>query len=293
MPEPILDFPMTETLDGGRYAIVSNLFGFSVDRVDIAIGGNDPDRVQCLVSSTERPVRLADITTELHFASPGVFELAFIGSLDERGQGDAELARRARQTAVVERLPPGACLRRLVTTAVAPRVAAVLAIDVGRILLAAANGGRLLTGVRPETIWAQHGADSIRVTGLSERSERLFRAAKSICYTSAPPFERRYTAPEIVKGDPVTDRTLSFMVGVLLAEWLTGSHPFPKAFTVGDALSIAKGEHALHGVGATFHPLVEQSLRVDPAERPTLAALITSLETAQATLSAERGERLR
>jgi hypothetical protein len=270
-------FPLGETVGGGRYRIVSSLFGDGADRVDLAIDASEPD-AQFLVSSTYRQVPAAEIQRDLAYRQPGVLEIVFVGTLDERGDDLQARSMRTQQTAVVERLPSGLCLRRLITAALEPVVAVTLAIDVGRILLGAANAGRLLVRLRPETIWARREGTHLKVTGLSDRTEQLFRAAKRICYTVPPPFERRYTAPEVVMDQAVTDRTLTFILGILVAEWVTGQHPFPDALCFGDASSIVRGAHASIDAGPALRSLIEQSLRVAPPERPELSAMVRSLE---------------
>src|SRR5690349_13726058 len=99
-------FPLEETLDDGRYKIASNAHGFSVDRVDFATSPGEP-AASFLVSSTEREVPLEETRHDLGYAVPGVFDLMFIGTLDERGDHAVDRARRRGQVAVVERLPAG------------------------------------------------------------------------------------------------------------------------------------------------------------------------------------------
>jgi hypothetical protein len=269
-------FPLGETLSGGTYRIASNLFGFSVDRVDIATDGTEPgDRY--LVSSTERKVAIDKFSDEVAFKVAGVFDLAFVGRLDERGDDTLARMRSARQTAIVERLPPGIPIRHAVTQRLAPGEALALTLEVGAVLRRAADAGVLLTGLRPETIWVERAGDGYVVTGLSDRSERLFRAAKGICYVAAPPFERRYSAPEIITGNSPDERALTFILATLLAEWLTGDHPFPDALTFGDPSSIASGKHSPLDVPPATSALFARAFRVAPRERPSLAEWLASI----------------
>jgi hypothetical protein len=270
------EFPLGETTGCGRYRIVSNLFGSGADRLDLAVDAGEPD-ARFLVSSTYRQVP-AELHQALAYRLPSVFDVVFTGTLDERGDDLRARSMRTQQTAVVERLPPGSCLRHLITGALEPIAAVTLAVEVGRILVAAANAGQLLARLRPETIWARQDCTQLRVTGLSDRSERLFRAAKRICYTVPPPFERRYTAPEVVTDQRVTDRTLSFILGILVAEWVTGQHPFPEALCFGDASSIVRGAHAPIDAPPALRALIGESLRVAPLERPDLSSMVRCLE---------------
>ncbi len=268
------DFPVGETLDEGAYRITATLFGSGLDRVHVAVGRDGATRF--LVSSTLRRVPSpGELRRELSYTVPGVFELEFVGGLDQHASGGGA---QSDITAIVERLPPGSSLRKLVTGRLPAAAAVQLAISTASIVLGATRAGQLLVAIRPETIWGERELDVVRVTGLSDRGERLFRAAEGVCFTTAPTYERRYTAPEIIKGQPASDRTLTFVMTILLAEWLTGAHPFPDAWTLRDPVSIAMGRHAPLRVPAAIDPLLTRSLRVDPGDRPSLAEWIAELE---------------
>jgi hypothetical protein len=64
----------------------------------------------------------------------------------------------------------------------------------------------------------------------------------------------------------------------MIAEWCSGTHPFPDAWSLRDATSVALGRHAELDVPARLRPVLERALGVDPAERPELSNLIAALE---------------
>ncbi len=276
---PLGDFPVGETLDDGAYRITANLFGSGVDRVHLAARVDEPGARFLVSSTSRRTASPGELHRLLAYASPGVFDLEYIGPFDARGEDAAARSLRTEHTAIVERLPAGAPVRMVVTGALPVPVAATIGIAIGRILQSAAEAGRFLVAVRPETIWAEREQDIIRVTGLTVRGDQLFRVSRGICYTTAPTYERRYTAPELVRGEPQSDRTLTFVLATMLAEWMTGSHPFPDAWTLRDAVSVASGRHAPLEIPPPLGSLIDRALRVDPAERPALAEVIATLES--------------
>jgi hypothetical protein len=270
-------FPIGETFANGLYRLDAPLFGYSADRVDLASSRDEPG-VRFLVSSTDRRVDLDTLKPAPGDSIPGVFDLVFVGTLDEAGSGLRERSMRSGRTVVVERLPPGSSARRLITGALPADTAMGMGIAVGKVLNRVAQSGRLMLGIRPETIWAERTDASLTITGVSTRSEALFRAAKGACYVSVPPFERRYTAPEIVRGEPTSDRTLSFLLSLLIVEWLNGHHPFPSALTFGDAGAIAQGEHEPICAPRELKAPLAAGLSVSPRARPSLAGLLAELE---------------
>jgi len=272
------DFAVGETLDNGRYRVVENLFGSGVDCTHIAVRSDGTPGL-FLVSSTDRVAPTpSELTHALSYAAPGLFELVHIGAFDERGDDNAVRSFLAGHTVVLEALSPGMCIRQLVKGALSKLDAVRVGIGVGSILVAAARGGVVLAGVRPETIWATRDDDIARVTGLSDRGDRLFRSARAACFASMPTYERQYTAPEALKGDVPTERTLSFILATMLAEWLTGEHPFPDAWSRRVPVSVIQGNHAPLAVSADVEPLLLRSFSVEPGDRPSLVDFVGQLE---------------
>jgi hypothetical protein len=278
MTDSAESFPVGETLDGGRYEIEGHLFGRAEDRVCTARSDGSTG-TRFLVSMTDRAVpSAAELAAALDRDMPGMFAQVFVGKLDERPGKSMLSDLREDQTAIVERLPAGDSVRRLISGSVPLREATQLALGTARILLAAAKAGHILAGVRPETIWAERTNIGTHVTGLSRRGVQLFRAARRGCFRSLPPFERAYVAPEDVSGKPQSDRTPTFIVGLLAVEWITGSHPFPDAGYESDALSIALGRHAPLVLPSAAAGSLRRALDVDPARRQSLEDLIAELE---------------
>jgi hypothetical protein len=275
---PISDtFPIGETLDTGAYEIIETLFGQGDDRVLV---GAHPDGSadRFLVSMTDRRTPpIPQLRTCLDPDHAGYFPLVYIGSLDERGETQSLRWLRTEQTAVIEKLPPGQCLRRLLTGPLPTRQSIRLALDTAHILVQALRAGCILEGIRPETIWAEAAPQGLRVTGLSRRGPQLFQTARHGDFVTPPPYEYAYLAPEDVAGKPQTDRTLTFILAVLLVEWLTGSHPFPKARYAHDALSIATGRYTEFVLPRAVDGLLRRSLHVVPERRPAFEELVQEL----------------
>lgn len=271
------EFPVGETLDGGAFRVTENLFGGGLDRVHLAVRVDAP-AARYVVSSTFRGVPdIAELRRTLSYTCPGVLDLVFVGPFDAQGEG-AGARVRSEYTAVVERVGEASTVRQLVRGPQPLADVVALGTGTGRLLEQAARAGHLLLDIRPESIWATREQGLLRVVGVSDRGERLFRAGKNVSYTSLPTYERRYTAPEIIKGLPTSERTLTFLLATMVAEWLSGAHPFPDAWSLRDAPSVAMGRHTPIVAPAPLRPLLERSLSVDPAMRPPLAELIEVLE---------------
>lgn len=85
-----------------------------------------------------------------------------------------------------------------------------------------------------------------------------------------------YMAPERVTGEPSTERSDLYAVGVLMYEAVTGRKPFDDEHPLAIAMRVREGDHEslaslLPETDRSFADLVERSMALDPAHRFTSA----------------------
>lgn len=209
-------FPIGRALCGGAYRIDQWLAGTGGQRlyrgVELATGG----RVVVAYDTFTRqdPVEL---TRAVSYRAPGVYELAEIGRID--GERDYWV--------LVERVPAGDWLPRALGAAdpwAAPRKAIELGVSAGRILMRAGDAGQVMTDIRPELMWMATVDGRHEVTGLSTRATEMFDRYRGDAATR-PIFVRDYRSPEAFARIATDDRSVSFSLAVMIAQWATGRFP--------------------------------------------------------------------
>ncbi len=257
------EFPAGATLGDGAFRIEQRLLGEGFQRVYRGVEVATGQRVLVSIDAySSRKQSIDDLRAGVSYQAPGVFELAYAGTFDKD----------VHHWAVVERVPAGDWLPRVLGPAEPwplVRKAVDLGASAGRLLLAAARAGIVLAQVRPELMWARRIDGRFEVTGLSARAIELFRRAKGDMAT-LPVFEYWYRAPE-ASTDP-TDRSVTFALAAMIAEWATGRYPL---------LSSYGRETASHGridVPSRLRTLLETGLAEAPASRPDLASFVAALE---------------
>jgi len=171
-------FPLDRTLGDGAYKIDRWLQGTGAQRlyagIETATGG------RLLIAFDDHSPRqdLAELRTAISYRGQGLFDLVDVGTLD----GDRD------HHAIVERVPEGEWLPHVLGPAdpwTAARAAVALALSAGHIVQRATERGVVLSGIRPELMWAQRRGELLAVTGLSTRAIELFRRSRADARTHA------------------------------------------------------------------------------------------------------------
>jgi hypothetical protein len=266
-------FPLNYTLSNGAFVVDTHLLGEGTQQM--FLGHEVSSAVPVLLAYDIRGSRRSvdELRDAVSYRIPGVFELAFVGGFDARGGEEDHHCNSS--WAVVERVPAGSWLPSLVSRDFderrAPQMAIDLGLSAGRILDGAAMRGHLLVRIRPEYMWAEHLEDRWLVTGLSARGDDLF-LRQSTELATVPLFDRYYYAPEWYR-DP-DERALVFSLAVMMAEWTMGQYPFPTLFY---GKGLEQAEHLPIVAPPPLARLLEESLRFDPVDRPSLAELLAEL----------------
>lgn len=272
-----LEFPFQDSV-GGEYRAEEHLLGEGAQRLFLARRAQHPDERYLMAVDWYQDADLDSIGRALAYRIPGVFELATIGRFDELGVNARRDSERRAYWAMLEKLPAGRWLPHALAGQPHSAAAAVsMGRTTGAILKSAAEAGVLLTGVRPEYIWASATPGTIDVTGLSARGQAFFALTRPRSLPTAPLFDRLYIAPEVYRGDPADDRALSFTLALLVAEWATGHYPFPDAWAAGPKASLFTGAHVALAVPPALEALLSRSLQPQPGQRPRLGELLDEL----------------
>jgi hypothetical protein len=195
----------------------------------------------------------------------GIAALAWIGSVEGKPFADA----------LVERVPLHAHPASD-HGVVAAKPLAALGGELARIVLAAAELGITIDGIRPELIYID---DEARFVVLAPRGPRFVGSART--FATGP---RSYPVPyvgreAIAQGRPASTATDVFALCVSLFAIGTGRHPF------GDDLpeiirGIMSGEHAPWPDASALGKLVVSGLAANPDDRPTPQQLIGGFDAA-------------
>ncbi len=273
-----LEFPFADTV-AKNYRAEAHLQGQGIQRLLLARHAQRPGERYLMALDWYQEADIESLRKQLGYRIRGLFELGVIARFDEDGIDPQRDLQRRSHWAMFEKLPEGDWLPRVF--AGQPRSAKLavnLGLSVGAALHGAADTGVLLTGLRPEYIWARAHSGGIEITGLSARGHTFFAQAKP--RSGAPPlFERMYYALEVHKREPVDDRALTYTLALLVAEWATGQYPFPDAWLAGPKSSIATGAHAPLALPPKLESLLSRCLQPKVSVRPRLAELIDALRT--------------
>lgn len=261
-----VEFPIGATLGDGVYRIEHRLCGTGSNRlyrgVEVATGS--PLLIAYDYFRSRRH-DIAELRGAISYDAPGLLALAHVGYLD--GRRDL--------WAVVERALPGSTwLPALVGPAdpwTAPRKAAELGASAGRMLLGALHVGPALLEVRPEMMWGARLDGHYVVTGLSPRGHALFGRSHEDA-VSHPLFLYHYRDPLWREpGFAFDDRSLTFSLAVMVAEWTIGVYPLLQ--TWGNETA----EHMPIDAPRALRTLLERSLSPTLAARPPLEGFVGEL----------------
>ena len=273
------DFPFMDPV-GTDYSAETHLLGEGTQKLFLARRAQHPDESYLMAVDLYKDQDIDAIRTSLGYRIPRVFELATVARFDEvEGDGRRNAERRS-HWAMLEVLPDGEWLPRVL--AGQPRsakVAVTLGRNAGAILQSAADAGVLLTGVRPQYMWGRAQAEGIELTGLSGRGETFFKIVRPRSSFTPPLFDRMYCAPEVLRGQPADDRSLTFTLALLVAEWATGRYPFPDSTVPGPMTSYHTGAHAPLALPPKLETLISRCLQTKVGARPRLAELVDALRS--------------
>lgn len=153
--------------------------------------------------------------------------------------------------------------------------------QIAQALAATHSHGIVHRDIKPENLMVRHdGFVKVLDFGLARRRRpgALSNASKSSAGDGALAGTLRYMSPEQTRGSVPGPAGDIFSLGIVLAELLTGRHPFAAASPIDTAYAIAHSEpdFPLHGA---FPDLIRQMLAKDPAARPGAAELERRLAT--------------
>jgi len=273
--------PFTETIADGRFRIDEHLWGVRRWRVYLGHSiARSTQRVLISIDDGTPKVALDEVRQEISYAIPGILEFAYAGAFDP--VSDPVRQKDIKDWGVlVEYLPSGDSARRLITTGLGAIEAARLGGSVGAIVERAARSEMLLVALRPEYIWVEHeSTGQLAVRGVTDRYYKFFRSRSYGEFNTLLPFPRSYGAPEA--ETKATERSLVFMLAVLVAEWTTGRYPFPglwQSVAGGMLIGIRTSEAPdLAGVPPELEALLLRSMDRDPGARPALTSFVRALE---------------
>jgi hypothetical protein len=275
------EFPIGDTLDGGAWQVTGQLRrGGTQDLCLAERTGRPGERAMVSVIWAPRGVP-ADLRAKLCSGAVGVLPLEHLGPFDVAGDDGVRESQQRQHIALVERLPPGERIEWL-PRAIAGRVGAgaafALGASVGAILARAAAAGVLLVGVRPDYVWVRRDGDRLTAAGLTGRNWDFFAHTGGGCLAPAALFERHYCAPEVYQDRGEGEESLVFTLAIMIAEWATGSYPFPDSWVGGNMRSLVQGRHAPLDLAPDAAALLGRGLRASPAERPPLAEFLAAAE---------------
>lgn len=274
-----LEFPFLDPV-ARDYRAETHLLGDGIQKLYLASRAQHPAEIYLMSVDWFQGQDIDAVRGTLGYRVPGVLELATVAQFDEHGVNAKRDAERRAHWAMLEQLPEGVWLPRVMVGV--PRSAAIavrMARRVGAIAKSAADAGVLLSGLRPEYMWGRAQSDGIEITGLTARGQTFFTLVKPRSFFTPPLFNRLYAAPEVIKREVPDDRALTFTLALLVAEWATGQYPFPDAWVPGSTASILSGAHAPLALPPKLESLISGCLQPKVAERPRLAEFLDALRS--------------
>lgn len=266
------DMRIGQTVDEGRIVLFQHLRGEGARRLYLARSTKGPPErfLASLVRMSEH-FNAAQFRQSYAYPVPGVLDIAFIGHLDIRGNDFEETSLQQATWALLEKVPEGDWLPTLLEKSWRTDDILALGHSVGEILLRSFDQGAKLGHVRPDYIWANVVNGELRATGLTGRYEYFFHYQ-----TRGSPrtmFSHGYYAPE----PHFNDRSLTFTLATMLAEWLTGAFPFPDSWLGNPSLDFLEGRASLNGLPSDLEQVLRRGFTADPAQRPALPEFLEEL----------------
>ncbi|MEZ4363205.1 MAG: hypothetical protein R3B48_23725 [Kofleriaceae bacterium] len=273
-----LEFPLGDTLGGGAWRVTEHLRGGGSQQLFLGESTRPGDAERGFVSMIWAPkgVPEAELRRTLGYRHAGVHELAYLGTFDPRGDAERREAQR-QYCALVERVPEGEWLPRLLPGPLGVIGAIALGRSLGALLQGAAKAGTLLVGARPEYVWARRTGATLTAVSVSGRNWDFFAHTGGRCLVLGRLHERHYYAPEVYQELGEREASLCFTLATMIAEWATGAFPFPESWAAGDMSSQCAGRHAPLDLPAPLATLLSSCLAADPAQRPSLDELLERL----------------
>jgi hypothetical protein len=270
------DFPLRDTLGGGKYRPNEHYLGGGADQLYFGRCLELPGE-RCLINiAPDSGLALGTLGPKLMKSVPGFFEPVFVGHFDALGEDRLRDLYRAERCAFVEKLPSGDPLRKLIPDM---RPWAVhVGLQVGELLATAwETRDPYLVGLRPEYVWIRIVEGRPVVTGLGGRSGVFFgSAARGRDLPSMPLFTHKYYAPEVFRGEDHDDRALVLTLAVMVAEWALGEYPYAMDSRWGFG-NLSAGKHRPLSVGTELAEVLSHGLRPKPSERPHLATFLEGM----------------
>lgn len=269
-------FPHHELLANGTYQIEELLQGEGAQQLWQARRLDNGHRALVAFDGKLARQSMDELRAAVSYPIAGGPEVVHVGTVDAPTQNPAFGCNVDSTWLVVEEYPRGEWLPNLLPPiddgVPAPRMALELGRSAGHLMLQAAEAGHLLLRARPEYMWGVHEGDHWEVTGVSDRADGLF-ARKYECMVTLPLFDRFYWAPEHYKHP--TERSVAYTLAVMIAEWAMGRYPFPTLF---HGRGLSEADHVPIEAPAPLKALLERTIRIDPAERPSLAEFVAELD---------------
>ena len=207
-----LDYPVGLTFDGGRYRLLTLLRGTSMDGLWLDDQASPRPAWIIYRRLRARP----ELKTLVDYTTPGLQPLLYFGPPD---QGDSEFRRE--HTAVIEVAPGGTSLADAGHLAVEETVELGIALCDLVSAWAAAAGGEITRGLRPETIFMTGPAGRRRFSVATPRAAFLLESDGNYGGRAAPTFE-----PPAMSGAVFSLEDGLFTVALLLWFASTQTHPY-------------------------------------------------------------------
>jgi hypothetical protein len=230
---------------GGRYRRAERLFG--TDELGTWLGEDTAEGTPVLVTvGPYTPDAEADLALEV----PGVPSLL---AVEEGGE----------QTVLIEQRPPG--------DIAAPDAgqAAALGAEVAAVAAFAHHIGLALGGIRPEAIWR---GDEVVV---APRLTRLWELSRTGPGAAGLPGDVYLSLGRLRGGGPVPSDDV-FALGVTVAHWATGEHPFAGETPIQQVRAIHDGRRRPWTGDPELEPVIAAALSPRD-ERPGMEALEAAL----------------
>jgi hypothetical protein len=266
------------TIGNGAFRLTENLLGSGSQMIYLAVDScRSESRHLASVILAPKGIPAADIDNDLRYRVPGVLELEAVAQIDVNASVDRDMDYEGHHWALVENLPEGEWVPRLASGGIGARAAVALGLSLAQTLERAADAGVVMSGIRPEFIWAVRRGENVLATGITTRSQSFFRHTDGRCSIPGMYFERSYAAPEVHKGGTVDRESLVFTVATMIAEWASGTYPFPDSWWGGDVRSLCEGRHAPLVMPKPLAELLRLALKAEPPHRPSLSYFLRRL----------------